>query len=132
MFIQSSSNSITYLQHVQLAIGHYVRNLHGYSFIHDKTTWGHTNMVHNWMTANGISCMDDCPSVSPEVNAIESAWGWMNRYVQFRHPRSQQNSEKLFKEAWQRISITVIQCYIPHIHTIVQQIINGQGWDIDA
>ncbi|CAF4991390.1 unnamed protein product, partial [Rotaria sp. Silwood1] len=67
-----SSNSITYLQHVQLAIGNYVPNLHGYSFIHDRTTWGHTNMIHNCMTANGIFCMNDYPLVSSELNAIES------------------------------------------------------------
>ncbi|CAF3076461.1 unnamed protein product [Rotaria sp. Silwood2] len=38
VFIKGSSNSTTYLHHIQLAIGNYLQVLHHYSLIHDRTT----------------------------------------------------------------------------------------------
>ncbi|CAF1130987.1 unnamed protein product [Adineta ricciae] len=132
VFIQGSSNSTTYLQQVQLALGNYQQRLHGYSFIHDRTTWSNSIMVHDWLASFGIDCMDDYPSVSPELNPIESVWGWMNRYVQSRHPRSQRHLEVLVRQAWQEIPIITIRVYIQHVRTIIQMIIAAQGWDVDA
>ena len=34
--------------------------------------------------------MADYPPASLDLNAIESVWIWMNRYVQRNHPNSQQ------------------------------------------
>ena len=44
-------------------------------FIDDRPTWAHTAQAHHWLRHNGIKCMDDCPSVSPDLNAIENVCG---------------------------------------------------------
>jgi transposase len=132
IFLRDRSNSSTYLRNLQLAIGRSLRHLNGYSLIHDRTTWSHTNMVHDWLNNNQITCMDDYPSVSPELNPIESVWGWMKHYVESHHPITQQHLEYLVNQAWQRIPLTIIQGYIRHIRTVVQQIIEADGWDVDG
>jgi len=55
----------------------------------------------------------------------------MKKFVQSRHPKSQQQLEDFVLEAWRQIPITVIQGYIKHIKTIVQKILLADGWDID-
>ncbi len=132
VFLEGASNSTTYLQHVQLAIGDRLRTLRGYSYIHDRTTWSHTNMVHNWLMYNNMQCLDDYPSVSPELNAIERVWGWMKHDVQSHHPRPQRQLENCILRAWENISISIIQGFIKHIRTVVQQIILASGWDVDG
>ncbi|CAF1519695.1 unnamed protein product [Rotaria sordida] len=131
VFIKGSSNSTTYLHHVQLAIGNYLQVLRRYALIHDRTTWSHTDLVHNWLIENDIECLDDYPSVSPELNAIEPVWGWMKHFIESRRPKTQKQLENLVLKAWQQIPISIIQRYIDHIRVIVHQIIVADGWDID-
>lgn len=131
VFIPGKSNSTTYLEHVKLALGDSLPSLRNFNLIHDRTTWSHSNMVHDWLLQNHIECLDDYPSVSPELNAIESVWGWMKKFVQSRYPKSQQQLEDSVLKAWRQIPITVIQEYIKHIKTIVHKIISADGWDID-
>lgn len=75
--------------------------------------------------------MDDYPSVSPELNAIESVWGWMNKYVQSKQIKTQLQMERFVQEAWERIPIAVIRGYIDNISKITQKIFSVDGWDID-
>lgn len=131
VFIPGKSNSTTYLEHLKLALGDFLPSLRNFSLIHDRTTWSHSNMAHDWLLQNRIECLDTYPSVSPELNAVESVWGWMKKFVQSRHPRSQQQLEDSVRKAWQQIPITVIQGYIKHIKTTVHKIISADGWAID-
>ncbi|CAF3618266.1 unnamed protein product, partial [Rotaria sp. Silwood2] len=93
VFIQGTSNSTTYLQHLQLAIDDYLHVFRDYFLIHDRTTWSHTSMVHTWLIENNIQCLDNYPPFSPELNAIESVWGWMKHHVQSNHPTTQKQLE---------------------------------------
>ena len=131
VFIPGKSNTETYLQHLQLAINDYLPDLHQHFLIHDRTTWSHTHMAHNWLIDNSITCLDDYPSVSPELNAIESVWGWMRNFVQSHHPKTQKQLENVVLKAWQQIPVSIIQAYIDRIRSIVEQIILADGWDID-
>ena len=72
--------------------------------------------------------MDNYPPVSPDLNAIESVWAWMNRYIQRNHPNSQQHLERLVRRAWLTMPQNVIRGYIINIPNICAQIITNQGW----
>ncbi|CAF4169966.1 unnamed protein product [Rotaria magnacalcarata] len=73
--------------------------------------------------------MDTYPPVSPDLNAVESVWSRMNRYVQRNHPRSQQHLERLVEQAWDAIRQNAIREYINHISTISNLIISNNGWE---
>ena len=73
--------------------------------------------------------MDNYLSVSPDLNAVESVWSWMNRYVQRNHPHSQQHLERLVEQAWNTIPQNVIRGYINNIPNICNQIIANNGWE---
>lgn len=131
VLIRGRTNSSTYLEHVETVLNSYLRKVRDYFLIHDRTTWSHTNIVHTWLNNNRITCMDDYPSVSPELNAIESVWGWMNKYVQSKQIKTQLQMERFVQEAWERIPIAVIRGYIDNISKITQKIFSVDGWDID-
>ncbi|CAF4071323.1 unnamed protein product [Rotaria sordida] len=75
IFIGDRTNTTTYIQHLQAAFHLRLRQVFGYYFIHDRPTWAHTTLAHDWLRNNRISCMDNYPPVSPDLNAIESVWG---------------------------------------------------------
>ncbi|CAF2818064.1 unnamed protein product [Rotaria sp. Silwood2] len=72
-------------------------------------------------------CLDEYPAASPDLNAIESVWSWMNSYIQRRHPDSQQRLEQLVTDAWNQIPRSIIRDYIDHIQDICYQIIANQS-----
>ncbi len=73
--------------------------------------------------------MDNYPAVSLDINAVESVWSWMNRYIQRKHPRSQQRFERLVEQAWNAIPQNVIRGYINNTSNIGNQIIANNGWE---
>ena len=44
--------------------------------------------------------MADYAPASPDLNAINSMWTWMNRCVQKNYPNSQQHLRRLIENAW--------------------------------
>lgn len=73
--------------------------------------------------------MNDYPAVSPDLKAIEPVWSWMNRFIQQRHPNSQQHLEELVADAWNAIPRRAIRGYINNIQNVCQRIILNQGWN---
>ena len=78
---------------------------------------------------NRIPYIDNYLAVSPDLNAVESVWSWMNQYVQRNRPNSQQRLERLVEQAWNRIPQAVIRGYINNIANICNQIIANNGWE---
>jgi len=129
VFIYARTNTTTYVEYLQTAFRSYLRQLNGYYFVHDPPTWAHTVLAHNWLRRKRIRCMDNFPAVSPDLNAIESVWAWMNRYIQRNHPDSQQHLKMLVQQAWNLIPQDVIRGYINNVPVICQQIISNNGWN---
>jgi hypothetical protein len=129
VFVQGRTNTVTYVQYLQTALRSHLRRLRGYYFVHDRPTWAHTELAHNWLFSHGIRCMDNYPPVSPDLNAVESVWSWMNRYIQRNHPNSQERLELLFEQAWDVMPQNVIRGYIDNMSNICNQIIGNDGWD---
>jgi transposase len=127
--IGGRTNTTTYVEYLQAALNPHLRRLRGYHFIHDRPTWAHTTLAHDWLRSKHIRCMDNYPAVSPDLNAVESVWSWMNRCVQRNHPSSQQHLEFLVRQAWNTIAQNVIRGYINHLPTICNQIITNRGWE---
>jgi hypothetical protein len=80
-----------------------------YLLISRLCIWAHTVLAHNWLLSNRIRWMGNYPAVSPDLNAVESVWSCMNRYVQRNHPNSQQRLERLIQQAWDAIPQNVIR-----------------------
>ena len=74
------------------------------------------------------SVTDDYSPASPDLNAIESVWTWMNRYVQKNHANSQQCLKRLDEQTWNVIPQNVIRGYINNIPNICTEILANNGW----
>ncbi|CAF1580976.1 unnamed protein product, partial [Rotaria sordida] len=72
VFINNRTNTTTYVQYLEAALAPHLRHLRQYYFIHDRPTWAHTPLAHDWLRNNRIRCMDDYPPLSPGLNAVES------------------------------------------------------------
>lgn len=129
VIIRGRTNTATFVEYLEAALNPHRRRLRGYYFIHDRPTWAHTALAHDWLRSQRIRCMDNYPAVSPDLNPIESVWSWMNRYVQRNHPNSQQHLEFLVEQAWNAIPQDVIRGYINHLTDVCEQIIANRGWD---
>jgi len=129
VFIRGRTNTLTYVEYLESALRSRRRLIKNYFFIHDRPRWAHTHAAHEWLFRNHVTCVDDYPPVSPDLNAIESVWGWMNRFVQSRFPRSQQHLEELVAAAWEAIPQSTIRGYIRNVHSVCDRIIANHGWD---
>jgi len=123
LFIRGLTNTTTYIQYLQAAFRSHLRHIDRFSFIHDRPTWAHTVLAHYGLRTHRITCVDNYPPVNPDLNAVESVWSWMNRYVQRHHPNSQKHLERLVQQAWNMIPQNVIRGYINNIPNICEHII---------
>ena len=49
--------------------------------IHERPSWAHTTLVHDWLRNNRISCMDNYPLFSSYLNAVKAyGLGWIDMY----------------------------------------------------
>ena len=82
---------MTYVQHLQAAFHLRLRQVFEYYFIHDRPSWAHTALTHDWFVIIVLcSCTDNYPLISPDLNAVEGVRAWMNRCVQRNHLNCQQ------------------------------------------
>jgi transposase len=79
--------------------------------------------------AKGIDIRQNPPS-SPELNPIEKVWGWMKDRVSNDDPRDKDQLKALIQKYWDEIPQTLIQHYISHNRTVVNEIIQAEGGSI--
>ena len=69
--------------------------------------------TQKWFTRHRIKLLH-WSSQSPDLNPIENLWGELNRRVQKRGPRSLDDLERLCKEEWSKIPLSVSSHLVKH------------------
>jgi len=125
--IEGRMNSSLYTQVLELGIHPYLSQLRRYHLYQDGAPahWGPLALA--WLANNNVLYYNNIPGNSPELNAIESVWGWMVNYITHRHPTTKAQLDNLIDEAWLAIPQSTIQSYIRHTRTVVHDIIVERG-----
>ena len=78
---------------------------------------------------NDVTLLQNPPN-SPELNPIEKVWGWMKHEIEKLNPQSKEEYITIVQEVWDGIPQTVIQGYIRHNKTVVNELIESGGGTI--
>jgi transposase len=74
----------------------------------------------------GIDLIQNPPS-SPELNPIEKVWGWIKHKANENFPNNLQDFKQLINNLWNEIPQSLIQDFIRHDSTVVNDIIQSEG-----
>lgn len=77
----------------------------------------------------GIDMIQNPPN-SPELNPIEHVWGWMKNQLNKHEVKSMDHLRQLVQQYWDEIPMTVIQGFISHNKSVVNQIVVAGGGTI--
>lgn len=70
------------------------------------------------------------PAHSPDLNPIEKVWGWMKQKIDLENPQCQEEFISIIQIVWDEIPQAVIQSFISHNKTVVNEIIESGGGSI--
>jgi transposase len=116
-------NSATYHRLLSTHVGPYTSKLRRHKFYQDNISYHKTQTILTWLEDNGIECLD-APPYSPEFNAIEYAWSWIKSYVAAQQPKTSAQLNASIDNACNAIPQKVIQSYISHSLTEMQERVN--------
>ena len=77
-----------------------------------------------WFEENRLELID-VPAYSPEFNAIEYLWSWFKNSVQKKQSKNKVELEQAIDNGCEAIPQAVINRYILHILTVMQEIVNA-------
>jgi transposase len=70
------------------------------------------------------------PASSPELNPIEKVWGWMKDEIDKLKPQIDREYIEIIQHTWDTIPQSVIQQFISHNSTVVNDLIAAGGGTI--
>ena len=71
--------------------------------------------------------VSDCPSNSPDLNAIEHVWPWMVHMVKQSRPTPHDDLKQAILDAWNQITLAGLGRYCNHIASVLPKIIESNG-----
>jgi transposase len=74
-----------------------------------------------------VEVIEDYPPMSPDINAIERVWGWMENHINHKYVNNPEKYQQLIEEAWNEIAQTVIDSYISNVPNVLKQIKMKKG-----
>ncbi|CAF1362278.1 unnamed protein product [Rotaria sp. Silwood1] len=116
-------NSSLYQQLLTTHLLPHISNRRNRFFYQDNIPLHKTPAMLTWFKDNRLELID-VPGYSPEFNAIEYVWSWLKNYVQGQQPKTKVELEQAIDNACDAISQNVVQSYILHILTVMQEVIN--------
>jgi transposase len=79
-----------------------------------------------FMDEKGIDLIQNPPS-SPDLNPIEKVWGWIKHKANEQFPDNLADLKQLIQQLWKEIPQSLIQQFISHNSTVVNDIIQSEG-----
>jgi transposase len=79
-----------------------------------------------FMDEKGIDLIQNPPS-SPDLNPIEKAWGWIKHEANQQFPDNLEDLKQLIQKLWNEMPQSLIQQFISHNSTVVNDIIQSEG-----
>lgn len=105
--------------------------LRHYTLLQDNAPPHVKEPVKNWLRQHNIPWYENYPPSSPELNAIERVWGWMEHYINARGPVSKRRFRELIIEAWYAIPHAKIRHFIDHTRSVLKDIRAAEGGDLN-
>jgi transposase len=107
----------------------------GFVFQQDNDPKHTSALVKNYLNkkeTDGTLCViQDWPSQSPDINAIELVWEEMDREVQKRKPTNEAALLQVINEVWENIQPEVLQKLIDRLPRVMKAIIQAKGGYFD-
>jgi transposase len=125
--IRGRVNTESYINIVQETLSPHMQEIRGFDFVHGKATWAHTRRFHQWATEHQLTCRDDYPSRSPDLNPIETLWARVNAVVQKTNPRDAAQLREAVTNAWNGLAVTELSNQINHQSAVIEDVIGNQG-----
>ena len=128
MFIEGSVNATKYQEIIYKYIA--CPNLNDEKEIVQDGALAHTSeATHEFFDQHGIDIIQNPPS-SPELNPIEKVWGWISQKLGDHTIESVEEMIELVKYYWENCPQSLINNWIKHNKTVVNDIIASGGGSI--
>jgi transposase len=97
--------------------------------LQDGATAHTAHSTLDFMDEKGVDYIQNPPS-SPELNPIEKVWGWIKHEANKQIPNNFQEFKQLIQRLWNEIPQSLIQQFISHNLTVVNDIIQSEGGSV--
>jgi hypothetical protein len=100
-----------------------------FDILQDRAKPHTADSTEEFIAEKGILMVDN-PRSSPELNPIEKVWGWIKHEANKNIPANLDQFKQLITKLWNEIPQAVINQYIEYNQTVVNEIIEARGGNI--
>jgi transposase len=126
-FLEENLNQYSYLDLME-SIPEQADEMFGarWRFQHDNAPAHKASRVREWLNDN-VPFILDHPPQSPDLNPIEMVWGFMKYRIEERFPSNENELRKTILEAWDEVSLKMINSFIDHLCNTIDHVIDLEG-----
>lgn len=95
-------------------------------FMQDGAPAHRPKIVKDFVVDNGFN-IHVHPANSPDLNPIETIWGWMKQNVEKREPNTKQELEDAIFESGDSIPTSYIKKCIDHLKDYLHEVVEAEG-----